>query len=568
MPATTDDRILQETPKGHHRKVAPPSQHRLPGNGSQRQQSATPSDPLSGNATGTKLHWPISPSASGDDTDVTIDDRFTGRRRSSLTGTQKQRINLIGQNGDMFQANGHDPVARRASSSETALIRSEEDDTVDEEDGPSKAGASNDEGRQRVRKLSSADIYELTSSPQSLPLHSQDSYDDVAGHRKSSKRMNDYMHADSAEGHDGGTNEQWGINGRRGEGAHRGYTSSIKHEDKELCSTPRVRNGSDPLRSPLTPLNNTVSGMKKRSSSKWNGFSDRSPRLQGSRHIRPTPTPLSLNNANTTPKHAAIDPSMPSPMPPKGLPAPPLSLPTWLQLELSSDRSTPRHHYHSTTSDIPYESSAVKMERLLNFLLLPPQLEQVLWFGALACLDAWLYSFTILPLRFLKALSILVQSWGTNVAKEIRYLGSFIYSGAGRMWHRQRRRSSGINPLATDATPTQRASVPKGLQRKEEASIQQDDEKRGIADPSPQPNRTRKGSATYRRHRRTKSTPSALRQSHKADLLKGLLILISCTILMRFDASRMYHGIRGQAAIKLYVIYNVLEVRIFASTAL
>ena len=29
---------------------------------------------------------------------------------------------------------------------------------------------------------------------------------------------------------------------------------------------------------------------------------------------------------------------------------------------------------------------------------------------------------------------------------------------------------------------------------------------------------------------------------------------------MRFDPSRMYHGIRGQSAIKLYVIYNVLEV--------
>lgn len=36
---------------------------------------------------------------------------------------------------------------------------------------------------------------------------------------------------------------------------------------------------------------------------------------------------------------------------------------------------------------------------------------------------------------------------------------------------------------------------------------------------------------------------------------------------MYFDASRMYHGIRGQAAIKLYVIYNVLEVcdRLFSA---
>jgi hypothetical protein len=62
------------------------------------------------------------------------------------------------------------------------------------------------------------------------------------------------------------------------------------------------------------------------------------------------------------------------------------------------------------------------------------------------------------------------------------------------------------------------------------------------------------------RHRRTKSTPSALMPSHKADILKGLLIVFSCFVLMRFDASRMYHGIRGQSAIKLYVIYNLLEV--------
>jgi hypothetical protein len=29
---------------------------------------------------------------------------------------------------------------------------------------------------------------------------------------------------------------------------------------------------------------------------------------------------------------------------------------------------------------------------------------------------------------------------------------------------------------------------------------------------------------------------------------------------MKLDASRMYHSIKGQAAIKLYVIYNMLEV--------
>jgi hypothetical protein len=54
--------------------------------------------------------------------------------------------------------------------------------------------------------------------------------------------------------------------------------------------------------------------------------------------------------------------------------------------------------------------------------------------------------------------------------------------------------------------------------------------------------------------------PSALLPDDKADILTGLLMIATCCVLMYFDASRMYHWIRGQAAIKLYVIYNVLEV--------
>jgi hypothetical protein len=63
-----------------------------------------------------------------------------------------------------------------------------------------------------------------------------------------------------------------------------------------------------------------------------------------------------------------------------------------------------------------------------------------------------------------------------------------------------------------------------------------------------------------RRHRRTKSQPSSLSSYHKADLLQGAMIVCSCILLMKLDASRMYHNIRGQSVIKLYVIYNVLEV--------
>ncbi|KAJ3938261.1 uncharacterized protein N0V96_011506 [Colletotrichum fioriniae] len=44
------------------------------------------------------------------------------------------------------------------------------------------------------------------------------------------------------------------------------------------------------------------------------------------------------------------------------------------------------------------------------------------------------------------------------------------------------------------------------------------------------------------------------------DLLQGAVILFSSLFLMKLDASRMYHFIRAQDGIKLYVIYNVLEV--------
>jgi hypothetical protein len=44
------------------------------------------------------------------------------------------------------------------------------------------------------------------------------------------------------------------------------------------------------------------------------------------------------------------------------------------------------------------------------------------------------------------------------------------------------------------------------------------------------------------------------------DLLRGLIITLCVMGLTYVDASIVYHYIRGQAIIKLYVIFNVLEV--------
>ncbi|SMQ49877.1 unnamed protein product [Zymoseptoria tritici ST99CH_1A5] len=247
-------------------------------------------------------------------------------------------------------------------------------------------------------------------------------------------------------------------------------------------------------------------------------------------------------------------PSHPSPMP-SMLPIPPLSLPTYLHLELSSDRPSALYIHRSRNADYTYESSRIKFERLLNFLLLPPSLEQVLCFGTIACLDAWLYTFTILPLRFLKAVVIFARWAGMAMAQEVRDLASFVYGGLGRIWQRQRI-TSGSNsrrlsdPIVAEGEKHRRptADTHAGSSGKPGHV--------SVVPPSPTTKKQRSGF----RHRRSQSSPSGLLPNHKADLLQGLLIICSCVILMWFDASRMYHSIRGQAAIKLYVIYNVIEV--------
>lgn len=143
------------------------------------------------------------------------------------------------------------------------------------------------------------------------------------------------------------------------------------------------------------------------------------------------------------------------------------------------------------------DDAAIAMERILNFLLLPPKLEGAMMFGVLACLDSWLYIFTILPLRFVNAAGVLLGFWRGRVWDYFNYEGRKL---------------------------------------------------------------KKKGVETTKKRRKESSRVSGLGPSHKADLLRGMVLFTSCWFLMRFDASKMYHSIRGQSGIKLYVIYNMLDV--------
>ena len=416
--------------------------------------------------------------------------------------------------------------------------------------------------KENVLKLSAANIYELTSSP--IMQSALDSSDDLGdtcspAPKGTTKNRGRWTISEGAAGTKGKKNRR---RDRSQSNNDVGTLSATAEESPEISAFLSERDSqnlsrpSQAVRTASSPL------LKRRSFSSHVNGSAKIPLRSSTKSPKAIVTPLHFGSIKSDGRMSAVEDPQPSPMP-QSIPVPPLSLATYLQLELSSQRPSPLYIHRSVTSDFPYESSRVKIERLQNFLLLPPQLEQVLWFGALACLDAWLFSFTILPLRFLKALSILGRSWVRNLAIEIRFVGAFVYAGTGRMWRRrqQRPRESFDGSAAPEAMSAAKNSAGPAL-----TSTATAEGASNATSSTPELNYKSRG-AFGRRHRRTKSVPSALRPDQKADILKGLLIVISCVILMYFDASRMYHGIRGQAAIKLYVIYNVLEVcdRLFSA---
>lgn len=429
---------------------------------------------------------------------------------------------------------------------------------------------SDSQDRDRVLKLSPAQIHELTSSPTSLPLRAASPIPEdgspllrsptLEGKGQSTKDRGGLHVLEEEMAHNGSAE----INGDRRRASFSRNAGSKQGLDKSAPVDSKLGRPSLSSRAVSTP----PVIRRKQPSTRNHSFTQEASGQH--KPTRPAPLPLNLedkgNNANGSANLKPPTPPDPVPSPmPSSIPLPPLSIPTYLQLELSSDKPSPLYIYRPSTSDFPYESSKVKFERLINFLFLPPQLEQTLAFGALACLDAWLYIFTILPLRFFKALWVLIQWWAKNIVKEIRDLANFVYSGMGRVWRRRRQKTevSTTSTPSEEGTRSRRPSVSATVPPNPATAIKENGN--GAHGFPEQQRKHVRGSAF--RHRRTKSTPSTLLPSHKADILKGLLVITSCAILMRLDASKMYHGIRGQAAIKLYVIYNVLEVcdRLFSA---
>ena len=299
-----------------------------------------------------------------------------------------------------------------------------------------------------ILKLSAAEMEELTSAPESLPVTSPARLPVRSPSTGPSRALD--RRGSASDIHASGSDESFGGNRK----------ITVPEPLRVFPDAPVDRRQSDAVPNTMSRRpgfsSRTISTpptTSNRMSSYTRGTPGQTSPRRKAAHPGTRPEPLDLNHLNG--KHpkggtsSGLD--QPSPMP-QSIPIPPMSIPTYLQLELSSARPSPLYIYRTAASEYPYESSKVKFERLLNFLILPPQLEQVLYFGSLACLDAWLHTFTILPLRFFKAAWILMEWWGHVLAKEARFISGFIYHGSGRMWHRQRGRRG-----STDSTPRSRS---------------------------------------------------------------------------------------------------------------
>lgn len=161
----------------------------------------------------------------------------------------------------------------------------------------------------------------------------------------------------------------------------------------------------------------------------------------------------------------------------------------------------PRVHGHETGSEIDaddqaFVEGAIKTRAIVdNFLSVPKELEKMLFFGFIVCLDVFLSYFTFLPIRVMWAIWCLVSSFSHWIQMNLLF------------W---------IKP-------------------------------KGISD---------------RHHDSHEKAPRIrfLRNTQIIDLLKGVSLAICTYLLFQCDYSMMYHYVRGESPLKLYFVYNVLEV--------
>jgi hypothetical protein len=160
-------------------------------------------------------------------------------------------------------------------------------------------------------------------------------------------------------------------------------------------------------------------------------------------------------------------------------------------------------------------------DNIQNFLKVPFSLESLIWLGFLVCFDSFIYVFTYLPVRCLYGVYLLiVDCHKVFLPKQLSYIH---------------------DALASPIHASQKASR------------------------SGSSNSANSGSGADNQSSSSTSAPAdgssfMFQRSNAFDLARGALVFIGVCMLQMLNMSRLYHYIRGQAMIKLYVLTSMLEV--------
>lgn len=143
-----------------------------------------------------------------------------------------------------------------------------------------------------------------------------------------------------------------------------------------------------------------------------------------------------------------------------------------------------------------------RREKFYIFLNIPLKLEKFIWYGFFQCADAFLFVFTLLPIRFIIAIWL-------AVSKFFRHSATFLTA------------SSNCESNASSNSANYESSV----------------------------------------------RPPILQPAEICDLLKGVILIVASFAMSYVDMSMLYHIIKSQSVIKLYIFFNMLEVadKLFSS---
>ena len=151
---------------------------------------------------------------------------------------------------------------------------------------------------------------------------------------------------------------------------------------------------------------------------------------------------------------------------------------------------------------------------LSHFFRVPYFLEQLMAYGTAVALDALLHVFTLLPVRVGVAIFLAVRWFFFSVFSFFSF------------------------------------SNPRGSER------HADEGSGNLSESETEEDNNNNNSSSSRRRRRV----SVFQRTHAYDVLRFAAFLLACAALENVQMSRIYHYIRGQAFMKLYVMFNILEI--------